>query len=57
MDALINNIFLLNRKAKISIQVIFDVAMIFISLFLSMLLRLGNYNFLFSKNFGILLLS
>lgn len=51
MDALINNIFLLNRKVKISIQVIFDVTMIFIALFLSMLLRLGNYNFLFSKEF------
>ena len=51
MDVLINNIFLLNRKVKISIQVIFDVTMIFIALFLSMLLRLGNYNFLFSKEF------
>ena len=51
MDALINNIFLLNRKVKISIQVIFDVTMIFIALFLSMLLRFGNYNFLFSKEF------
>ena len=51
MDALINNIFLLNRKIKISIQIIVDITMIFIALFLSMLLRLGNYNFLFSKEF------